>query len=494
MNAQELAQLLNSWMEYNSEYDYNKDGVVNAEDLAQGLAEWSSFSEPTEEPDPVGTPDQLGYDAKAIARWLNVPFSNHSYLAFISVLAYHINGIDKVMMCRDGGNWVQAKEGPEGVYTVGFFCSDSPKFSEIRAIVYPKCGIPRVLQGPLNNSYVGGDNHLNVRNGNHSMFINSGNLQNREYHVSPTGNDDTGDGSIQNPFRTIGGACGVIGNCDGVNLYLANGDYEYSGPKYPKKAYNEYRYLTILPEPGHKPRIISTKLGGLGCKLVHFSEIDFVGDTQCRTPSGRDSYAWFDNCRAIGTSPEVGGGFAAGGWSLISVTNSSANTVRNCFRNATLLVNSTGQFFSDTPIGQDTVVYNCMFTDFVRNSNGDHADVFHWFYTKPGYRENRIISNLNVSRFSLQGWQVNPITGGGQQLDNVALVSINISKNVQNAAGSWWYMDTNHLYMKNVNLVDQPLRWKIHGQDDDDKLTLRNVVIESSFINHVWLPPEVIIR
>jgi hypothetical protein len=158
-------------------------------------------------------------------------------------------------------------------------------------------------------------------------------------------------------------------------------------------------------------------------------------------------------------------------------------------------VNCSGRKFSDTPLGQDCVVINCSFDEFIRNSNGDHADVFHWFYTKPGYRENRLIYGLDVRNFSLQGWQVNPIRGGGQQLDNVALVDVRISKDISNVAGSWWYMDTNHLYMKNVNLVDQTLRWKVHGQDEDGKMVLRNVVLEdSNFRSMTWLPAEVILK
>ena len=405
-----------------------------------------------------------------------------------------MNGIDRVMMSIDNSPWVKAVHSDNGKYTYNFPITNETKLREVRAIIYPKCGIPRVLQGPIEKSNISGVNYNNVRNGNHSMFINTGNFEYRDYHVSPDGNDETGDGSLQNPFKTIGGACGTIGDCNGVNLYLAAGDYEYSGPAYPKKAVNVNRYLWILPEPGQLVRIVSSKLGGLGVKLVAFNNIILYDTATCRTITNGDSFAWFDNCVAKGISSESGGGFASGNWSQISMTNCVAKDVRNCFRNATLIVNCHGSFFSDTPIGQDTVVYNCTFNDFIRHSSGDHADVFHWFYTKPAYRENRIISKLDVHNFSLQGWQVNPITNGGQQLDNVALIDIRISKDIQNAAGSWWYMDTNHLYMQNVHLVDQPLRWKVHGQDTDSKLDLKNVLLKGCKITHVWLPPEVVIE
>jgi hypothetical protein len=39
------------------------------------------------------------------------------------------------------------------------------------------------------------------------------------------------------------------------------------------------------------------------------------------------------------------------------------------------------------------------------------------------------------------------------------------------------------------------LRWKVHGQDEDGKMVLRNVVLEdSNFRSMTWLPAEVILK
>jgi hypothetical protein len=104
----------------------------------------------------------------------------------------------------------------------------------------------------------------------------------------------------------------------------------------------------------------------------------------------------------------------------------------------------------------------------------------HWFYTSPGERENRVVYGLNVTRFGLQGWQMNAMNNGGQRMDNIALVNIHISKDQSNVAGSWWMLDCNHLLLWNVQMPDQPLRWKAHLQDADDVLTLSNVSVRNS--------------
>jgi hypothetical protein len=506
--ADKLAKLLNDWGKTLSIYDLNKDNIVDATDLSMLL---SGYDPEVIDPDPIGTPDDPGYDATAVARWTCVPFREIKQTAKIGVAAFHMNGIDRVEFSVNKGAWQVVREPAlntdNGV--VEYFIEIDPSQHEdgtveIYAVAYPRIGIPRVLQGNFNNSFVGGENSLKIRNGIHSMFVvcnANGTLKNWDVYASPVGNDDTGDGTKANPYKTIAGALSaqtaIHGDCDGLTLYLEEGDYDYVGPKFPKKVVTKNRYATVCSAPGtnrENVRIVMATTGGLATKFICMRNLLFVGNVKMRTPN-MDSFAWIDGCKATAASHEIGGGFASGAWSMVAFTNCEAYNVRDCFRSGNLAVNCSGRKFSDTPLGQDCVVINCSFDEFIRNSNGDHADVFHWFYTKPGYRENRLIYGLDVRNFSLQGWQVNPIRGGGQQLDNVALVDVRISKDISNVAGSWWYMDTNHLYMKNVNLVDQTLRWKVHGQDEDGKMVLRNVVLEdSNFRSMTWLPAEVILK
>ena len=503
-NAEQLSKLLGLWGSPSELFDFNRDGIVDAKDLSILMSRFDS-----QDPDPIGNPEDKGYDAKVICRWTSVPFVEIKQAKNVGVAAFHMNGIKRVEFYVNDQPPVIVTEStinPENNCKEYYITINPEKYEdgilEIRAIVYPNIGLPRVLEGGFEDSKVGGTRELIIRNGIHSMFLvcnYNETLNNNVYYASSTGDDSIADGTEQNPYKTIQGALGSInkkrGNCDGVTLYLAEGDYVFSGPKFPNKVTTINRYVTIQAAPDtnrDNVRIVSSILGGLATKLVCIRNITFYGEVSVRTPSSIDSFVWLDNCKSTGPSHETGGGFAAGGWSGVYLTNCEAENVRNCFRNATLAVNCKGKKFSDTPIGQDTVVINCELDEFIRNSNGDHADVFHWFYTKPGHRENRMIYGLKVTNFSLQGWQVNPIRNGGQQLDNVALVDVYISKDISNVAGSWWYMDTDHLLMDNVNLLDQTLRWKTHGQDEDGKMNLKNVVIQNSYFKSMtWLPPEV---
>ena len=504
--SEDLAKLLNDWGKTDSIFDLNRDGVVDAVDLAILMASENGFYGPTDQPDPIGTPDDLGHDAKAICRWTTVPFIEIKEKTNIGVVAFHRNGISKVEFSVNGSSWstvTEPKLNPQNSVLEYFIEVDPALYAdglvEIRAIAYPNIGIPRVLQGLVENTV---DEPYNIANGNHSMFVTcnaNGSLKNDVLFASSDGSDITGDGTETNPYQTIQGALSKLssakGDCDGATLYLKAGDYAYTGPKFPAKIVTKNRYVTITTAPGvarEDVRIVSATLGGLSTSMVCMRNLMFIGEVSMRTPSSLKSYAWIDRCKSYAGNHEIGGGFVAGGWLTASMTNCEADMVRNCFRGATLILNCKGTRFSDTPIGQDSLVVNSTLDEFIRNSNGDHADVFHWFYTKPGNRENRIIYGLEVTRFGLQGWQVNPIRGGGQRLDNVALVDVTISKDIVNAAGSWWYMDTDHLYMNNVSLLDQTLRWKVHGQDEDGKMSLTNVLIRDSYFRSMtWLPAEV---
>ena len=51
---------------------------------------------PTPQPNPVGSPNMAGFDAKSIARWDVVPYQTFSNEFHIGVVAFHMNGIDRV--------------------------------------------------------------------------------------------------------------------------------------------------------------------------------------------------------------------------------------------------------------------------------------------------------------------------------------------------------------------------------------------------------------
>lgn len=115
------------------------------------------FAGPTPQPAAVGNPQMPGYDAKAIARWDVVPYQTFDGDLHIGVVAFHMNGIDRVEFSVDGGPWTpvyEMKLNPHSdvwEYTATLRASlfaDGPV--EVRAIAWPAgAGEPRVLAGPV---------------------------------------------------------------------------------------------------------------------------------------------------------------------------------------------------------------------------------------------------------------------------------------------------------------------------------------------------------
>jgi hypothetical protein len=110
---------------------------------------------PTPQPATVGSPGDLGYETKPIARWDVVPYQVFRDEFKIGVVAFHQNGVDRVEFSVNDGPWVSTTtpvlNDRTGVteYTVTL---DPASFAEgdiaeVRAVVYPVSGIPRVLAG-----------------------------------------------------------------------------------------------------------------------------------------------------------------------------------------------------------------------------------------------------------------------------------------------------------------------------------------------------------
>lgn len=514
-----------NWGTSNTAYDLNGDGVVNGTDLSAFLSTGASmasgtggqgggadvpvmqsgtgFTGETTNPAAIGSAETPGFDADVIARWNMVPFMDVSGVQNVGVVAFHMNGIDRVEFSANGGPWtaVNTMRFNPQVNTWEYFAAvraaDYPDgLVEIRARVFPKlAGIPRVLQGGMENTRSGAANHLRFRNGMHSMWINAnagGSLATGEVWASGTGSDETGNGTQANPYRSITRALTAKdferGTSEGTKLFLMPGEYTWNSPSsFPSpmnKVRTTNRFVTIEAAPGvsrDAVRIAGSALGGLQTRRVCVRNVTFWGNAQLRSSGTGDNIMWID--RSLASSDDkfaATGGFGAGNWAGVFATDTEARNVRDCFRTTSYARNCFGREFSDTPIGQDTFVVNVRLDDFYRNPNGDHADVMHWFYTSPGERENRIVYGLNVTRFHLQGWQMNAITNGGQRVDNIALVNVHISKDLSNVAGSWWMLDCNHLLMWNVQMPDQPMRWKAHAQDADGALTLANISVRNS--------------
>ena len=122
----------------------------------------------------VGNPTSPGYGAKAIARWTEFPFINRTEDFYVTISAFHMTGIDRVEFFLNGGDPLVTEEiqpHPETGYGEYIAKVDVSELAigkhEIRAIIYPNHGLPRVLQGEHDNSNI----HM-MYNGNQSFWFN----------------------------------------------------------------------------------------------------------------------------------------------------------------------------------------------------------------------------------------------------------------------------------------------------------------------------------
>jgi hypothetical protein len=458
----------------------------------------TGFVGATPQPPAVGNPSLRGYDAQAIARWDVVPYQDFTGKFHIGVVAFHMNGIDRVEFSVNGGPWAPVHEmklNPRTNVWEYTATLDAATFDdglvEVRARVYPKvAGEVRVLGGEI-DGYNGGSIHY--RNGIHSMFLNAnagGSLPRHEVYADATnGSDEDGDGSRDNPFRSATRALAQItaehGSSDGAVCYLMPGEYVWEGVAHPHSVSTLRRWATVTPAPGvdrEDVTFVSNEPAGMRTRLLRGHNITLSGDGGPRTFRSMDTYFWLSQSTIVGRSRFEGGGIASGSsdWAGIYGTDLVASEISSPFRSSTFVRNVQASGFSDTPFGSDTLVINADVRDFTRNPSGTHADIFHWFWRDNQDRENRIIYNLRVYEFPLLGFLMNPIRGGEQEVEDVAIVNVHISKDQSSVGSSMWGIDTDHLVISGLQLPDQTFRFDTHRQDEDGALTLKNISVSNS--------------
>lgn len=119
--------------------------------MQKGIS-WEFFQLSRLELEQLGEPGDFGYDAKAMARWDVVPYQTFDGDFNVGVVAFHINYIDRVEFSVNGGPWlpVYTMSMNSQINVVEYWATlrasdftDGPL--ELRAVAYPKVGIPRVL-------------------------------------------------------------------------------------------------------------------------------------------------------------------------------------------------------------------------------------------------------------------------------------------------------------------------------------------------------------
>ena len=291
-------------------------------DLVHTIVPGSGFSGPTPTPPAIGS--GFGSDAKVIGRWDVVPYQTFDDNFEVGVVAFHINGIDRVEFSADGGPWTSVSEmtlNPRTnvvEYWATLRASDFSDGSiEVRAVSYPTVGIPRVQTQIILNANA------------------NGTLDSIARYVSPTGSDTSGDGTATKPFRSIMKAARSIrdasttNTADGGIVYLTAGDHRYGAYSFSLAAPTVSRWLTITPAPGltkSQVRLVDSDGNqGLNTFLVHLKNIIVqpLGSdlSVLRTGTQIDSYIWMDNTDMIGQGSTVPGDLVTG-WNRTYSTGS----------------------------------------------------------------------------------------------------------------------------------------------------------------------------
>lgn len=382
------------------EDDFGGDYIGPDPEAIEVLRAGVEFAGPTPPPPPYGDENEPGYAEMAIARWDVVPYQLFSGDFDIGLLAFHMNGIDRVEISVEGGPWTaltQMQLNPRThvkEYVAQLSADDinlqDDELIEIRAIAYPKdTGTPRLLD---------------------SLFLyvnNKGTLSGPPLYVAVSGNDSTGDGSEGAPFATIKKALDVIAanpaSYESATIIVnEEGTYDIDSPS--QKILNE-RWMTIKGA-SHLDRnnviIAAGSTSDLLRPKVHwlkFENLSFDFSQSYQMYKEDEDHQWYDNCRWYssagwtyippGEIVPVRNGLYSGLYITDSLAENSlygfvrSNLVRNCkvsyisgdaYRNSLLVVNSTADNVDGTVLAH-------------------HTDLFQYF----GDLENVIVYNFNAA-------------------------------------------------------------------------------------------------
>lgn len=398
-------------------------GDAAALDRAPVLQPGSGWTEETAEPAPIGRPTARGYDAKAIARFDVVPYQTFRKEFSVGVVAFHMNQIDRVEFAVDGGPWAAVDKmtlNPRtGVWEYWItldattFPEDGPV--EVRAVAYPKCGEPRVLQPATGHPLV--------------LYANArGTLANTDVtvHVSPKdGDDGSRTGSVTAPFRTLFKAITFLNetqqSCGGATICLDEGVYTYPEDLGQDGARDRWLTLTAASGVARENVVFSGKGAGVLQRKLHLKHLTINHSVEDAAPLRRRSSPygnefWVDGCELFGRGYRdedlSRSGFVEGRsyytdclWHDNKVALAGP-IVRNI-----QAYNIAGDF-----LGRQGLFVNCHLRH-MRRAKGVHPDVYQIF---GGEVENVIIYGLKASDVVSQGINIGQ---GASRVEDIAIVN-----------------------------------------------------------------------
>jgi hypothetical protein len=439
------------------------------------------WSGPTGQPSRVGSPNDEGYDAKAIAQFDLVPFQDFSGQLEVGVVAFHMAGIDRVEFSVEGGAWQSVDEmtrNPRTDVDEFWVRLDSSEFDEdgfveIRAIAWPTVGEPRVLS--------------------QTLFVDTG--ETREQHTLYVSSDgsDSANGSVDQPYATISRALqtieGDLSRLDGAEIVIQTPG-EYNITQIPRILFNEH-WVTVRAAEGLdresvvisandptaliRPRTQRLRLEGLS---IDFSELQqFYKE---------DPFVlWFDDCRWFQTA----------GWTYTApmslapvrnigdgglyVTDSVAEDMTYGFVNTNIVRGSHVEKISGDAYQNSRLVLNCTAHNIDGTVAQHHSDLLQYF----GHHENVIVFGVEATRvvetqnFFLDHWNTS--------FKNCAFVRVAV-ENIQAGAAPFSQMNASqdHVLMLHISNPGQLFMFR----DDFEgarQFVGHNVVFANSVLERV---------
>lgn len=469
------------------------------------LVPGAGFSGLTDTPAALGQPTDPGYDAQSIARWDVIPYQTFDAPLNIGVVAFHMNSIDRVEFSVNGGPWAAVSEmtlNPQSNVQEYWATLDPSKVPtdgllEVRAIAYPKVGLPRVLQGPLTESYIdaGGISRTRLRDDSSLILFSNAKhtLHSDTRYVSPSGSDTLGNGSQAQPLATIEEALRRVRYADqtgndkvaGATIYLEKGNYTFYFPGYQVQtsdaAEHNKQYITIAAAPGvsRDNVVIGQGYRGAYSANLHLKGLkvdlsDCSGLEDCHPLAGKGGVLWLDNVWVEGQGMAVGhlttGGWATVYWSDCTVNNTQV-AVGGALARHVLVTNAGEDAFKFTDVIIDSTVRNI--TD--ARPESYHPDVWQYF----GGQE--VMGNLVI--YGLDAQQVLAQGLGAPACDDCAFVNMYINttqvdpesvlQNLQLAGPH------DHTLIKNTCLIGP------NNLRTDFGFTAHNVAFEHSYMANV---------
>ena len=419
-----------------------------------------------------------GADAKVIAHWNVVPYQAFSRPMTIGVVAFHINGVDRVEFQVNGKAVGSAREMTlnKRTNTNEYWITLDPKdfgpadlenpHLEVEATAYPKsAGIPRQLETIL----------LKVKP--------EGEGQDTIVWVSARGNDSTGDGTKSNPFRQPARALEMLrkteddrGSAVFGTIYLTKGEYSWGSFGKPAPIIHEsWIAVSAAPDVARGDVIFSDDSGGpfitglLKVSGVTIRNVFF-------TPGySKASYLWLDNVDVIGPGRWSGESFYhASNWGKIFFTGVRISDSPNGATNLNIardvkIINIGSDAFSGSRL-----VVNSEVNGIDRGQTEAHPDVYQIYCARKSF-ENYIVYGLIAQNAEAQGI----FAAGCESLDNVAMVNILLVRPLGSEAPlfSQWHVPSNHLIFSGISMPNSTFLWRNNE--------VRNVLIEGSLFQRM---------